>query len=83
LNRFSLRKYFQFFICSGYVHEMKPALEIYRTAFEVGGDLPGEALFIDDKSENVQAANEAGFIALQFLSPALLEEQLRSHGIEV
>jgi putative hydrolase of the HAD superfamily len=83
LNRFSLRKYFQFFICSGYVHEMKPASDIYRIALEVGGDAPGETLFIDDKAENIQAANQAGFIGLQFSSPALLEEQLRAHGVEV
>jgi putative hydrolase of the HAD superfamily len=83
LNRFSLREYFQFFICSGYVREMKPAAAIYRSAFEIGGDVPGEALFIDDKAENIQAANEAGFIGLQFSTPTVLEEQLRSFGVEV
>lgn len=83
LKRFSLRQYFQFFLCSGYVHEMKPDPAMYRVALEIGGDIPGEALFIDDKAENIQAANEAGFIGLQYSSPALLKEQLRAHGVEV
>ncbi|AFL87317.1 haloacid dehalogenase superfamily protein, subfamily IA, variant 3 with third motif having DD or ED [Terriglobus roseus DSM 18391] len=83
LNRFSLRKYFQFCICSGYVHEMKPAPGIYRSAFEIGGDVPGEALFIDDKAENIEAANAAGLIGLHFVSPAELREELQSHGVEL
>jgi putative hydrolase of the HAD superfamily len=81
LNRFSLRQYFQFCICSGYVQEMKPAPGIYRSAFEIGGDHPGEALLIDDKAENIEAANAAGLIGLQFSSPAELRDQLRSNGI--
>ena len=83
LNRFNLRQYFQFCICSGYVHEMKPDAAIYRAAFEIGGVIPGEALFIDDKAENIDAANAAGFIGLQFLSLAQLQQQLRSHGVEL
>jgi putative hydrolase of the HAD superfamily len=83
LAHFGLNEFFQFFICSGYVGEMKPAQGIYRTALEISGDLRGEALFIDDKAENVQAANEAGLVGLQFSSPAVLHEQLRSHGVEV
>lgn len=83
LKRFNLRRYFDFCICSGYVHEMKPAPGIYRSALEIGGDGPGEACFIDDKEENVAAANAAGFVGLHFTSPAALRDQLHSLGIEV
>jgi putative hydrolase of the HAD superfamily len=83
LNRFNLRRYFDFCICSGYVHEMKPAAGIYRSALEIGGDGPGEACFIDDKEENVAAANAAGLVGLHFSSPAVLRDQLHSLGIEL
>ncbi len=83
LNRFNLRRYFDFCICSGYVHEMKPAAGIYRSALEIGGDRPGESCFIDDKEENVAAANAAGLIGLHFSSPAALRDQLHSLGIEL
>jgi putative hydrolase of the HAD superfamily len=83
LKRFNLRRYFDFCICSGYVHEMKPAPGIYRSALEIGGDRPGEAAFIDDKEENVDAANAAGFVGLHFTSPAALRDQLHSLGIEL
>ena len=83
LKRFNLRRYFDFCICSGYVHEMKPAAGIYRSALEIGGDGPGEACFIDDKEENVAAANAAGLVGLHFSSPAALRDQLHSLGIEL
>ena len=81
LNRFSLRPYFDFCICSGYVHEMKPNAGIYRSAWEIGGDSPGEACFIDDKEENITAAAAAGFIGVHFSSPAVLREQLTALGV--
>jgi putative hydrolase of the HAD superfamily len=83
LTKFQLRPYFDFCICSGYVGEMKPAKGIYRSAFEIGGDMPGEACFIDDKVENVEAANAAGLTGLHFTSPENLRVQLRSLGIDV
>jgi len=83
LNRFSLRPYFEFCICSAYVGEMKPAAGIYRAALAIGGDGPGEACFIDDKEENVAAAVAAGFIGLHFTTPESLRTQLGSIGVAV
>jgi putative hydrolase of the HAD superfamily len=83
LRQFDLRRYFDFCICSGYVHEMKPAPGIYRSALEIGGDGAGEACFIDDKADNVTAANAAGFAGLHFTSPSALREQLYALGIEL
>ncbi len=81
MNRFGLRPYFEFCICSGYVHEMKPAPGIYRSALDIGGDLPGEACFIDDKEDNIAAANAAGLMGLHFTTPERLREQLRDLGV--
>jgi putative hydrolase of the HAD superfamily len=83
LKQFELRQYFDFCICSAYVHEMKPAAGIYRSALEIGGDKPGEACFIDDNEDNIAAAHAAGFVGLHFTSPSALRAQLDALGIEL
>jgi FMN phosphatase YigB (HAD superfamily) len=41
------------------------------------GVAPEEIFFTDDRLENVEAARQAGFDAVQFVSVAELREQLR------
>nr|WP_246301775.1 HAD-IA family hydrolase [Granulicella arctica] len=82
LNTFQLRPYFDFFICSGYVHEMKPHPNIYRAAVEISGFAPQQTLFIDDKQENCTAAVSLGMNAIRFESPAQLTFDLAQHGIQ-
>ncbi len=81
LHQFALRQYFDYFICSGYVHEMKPQPEIYRAAIDISG-LPAEtALFIDDKQENCDAAAASGMQAICFRSPEQLHDDLARLGV--
>jgi putative hydrolase of the HAD superfamily len=54
----------------------KPEPGIYRHAVEGLGVEPGEALFIDDRAENVEGARRFGLQALQFESPRKLAGQL-------
>jgi putative hydrolase of the HAD superfamily len=54
----------------------KPEAAIYRHAVAGLGLAPGEVLFLDDRAENVEGARAAGLRALQFLSPAVLKDQL-------
>jgi putative hydrolase of the HAD superfamily len=83
LDTFQLRQHFNYFICSGYVHEMKPLPDIYRAAIDISG-LPAEtALFIDDKLENCEAARAFGMNAIHFESPAQLRASLTHRGIAV
>ena len=82
LHAFRLRAYFDYFICSGYVHEMKPDLAIYRSAIEISGYRPGQTLFIDDKQENCEAAMELGMQAIRFESSAQLKDALAQLGIQ-
>jgi len=82
LQAFRLRAYFDYFICSGYVHEMKPNLAIYRSAIEISGYAPRQALFIDDKRENCEAAMALGMQAIRFESPAQLKDELAQLGIQ-
>lgn len=81
LDTFELRQYFNYFICSGYVHEMKPLPDIYRAAIDISG-LPSQTvLFIDDKQENCEVARTFGMQAIHFESPAQLRALLTQLGI--
>ncbi|WP_255462379.1 HAD family phosphatase [Granulicella sp. WH15] len=81
LDAFKLRPLFDYFICSGYVHEMKPLPDIYRSAIDISGYPANTSLFIDDKPENCDAARSLGMHAIRFESPAQLRAALGSYGI--
>jgi FMN phosphatase YigB (HAD superfamily) len=82
LDTFRLRPYFDYFICSGYVHEMKPNPGIYRAAIEISGHLAETSLFIDDKLENCDAAVVLGMQAIRFESPTQLRDELAQLGLK-
>jgi HAD superfamily hydrolase (TIGR01509 family) len=81
VKTFGLRDYFDYFICSGYVREMKPHPDIYRTALEVSGTAAGQTVFIDDKGENCEAARKQGMQAIHFTSPQQLRSALTAIGV--
>lgn len=83
LDAFKLRSLFDFFICSGYVHEMKPMAGIYNAAVDISGFAADTALFIDDKKENCAAAMEVGMNAIVFETPAKLCSDLAGYGIKL
>lgn len=82
LDAFDLRRYFHYFLCSGYLHEMKPAPGFYRYAIEISGLPPSTSLFIDDKPENCAAARALGIQTIVFESPAQLTRELNQLGIQ-
>jgi HAD superfamily hydrolase (TIGR01509 family) len=81
LEKFDLRSYFDYFICSGYVGEMKPLPGIYRNALETSATPPAQTVFIDDKPENCAAARAQGMNAILFSSPQQLCSALTEFGI--
>ena len=83
LDNFKLRSLFDYFICSGYLHEMKPAAGIYESAIDISGFPARSALFIDDKAENCDAADALGMNTICFQSPAQLLEALKQYEINV
>ena len=83
LDAFKLRSLFDYFICSGYVHEMKPMAGIYKSAIDISGFEAKTALFIDDKQENCDAAVALGMNAIRFTSAAQLCRALAEYGIHV
>jgi epoxide hydrolase-like predicted phosphatase len=82
LDAFDLRRQFDYFICSGYVREMKPHPDIYRAAIEISGLPPSTAVFIDDKPENCRVAATFGINPILFQSPAQLIRDLAALGIQ-
>jgi HAD superfamily hydrolase (TIGR01509 family) len=83
LDAFKLRSLFDYFICSGYVHEMKPNPGIYHSAIDISGFPAGSALFIDDKLANCQVAEAAGMSTIHFQSPEQLASALAEYDIQV
>lgn len=82
MEAFRLRPFFDYFICSSYVHEMKPHQDIYRAAIEISGHIAETSLLIDDKVENCEAAIAAGMQAIRFESPTQLRDEFAQLGIE-
>ena len=83
MDTFHFRSFFDYFICSGYIHEMKPLPEIYRAAIDISGFPAETAVFIDDKPENCAAATAFGMNAILFESPAQLRASFAQLGITV
>ncbi|MEO6966277.1 MAG: HAD family phosphatase [Acidobacteriaceae bacterium] len=59
---------------------IKPQAAIYLHTVERLGVKPEEALFLDDRIENVEGARQVGLHALLFRTPALLQAELDQDG---
>ncbi|HUR82035.1 MAG TPA: HAD family phosphatase [Thermoanaerobaculia bacterium] len=69
------------FIFSHRFRVAKPDPEIFRRALEVIGALPQHVIFVDDLSENVQAARSIGIQSFQFVSAQQLQRELVEDGL--
>ncbi len=65
------------------LHAMKPEVEIYTRAAELAGYAPQEIFYVDDLADNVVAAREAGFDAVQYTSTRDLACELRKRGVRM
>lgn len=74
---------FEVYALSFQLRIMKPDPKIYATAAQLAGVQPHEIFFVDDRTENVAAALQAGFDAVQFQGTRDLAEQLSRRGILV
>jgi FMN phosphatase YigB (HAD superfamily) len=62
---------------------MKPEARIFELAIKKAGVAPENIFFTDDRSENIEAAREAGIQALLFQSEAQLKQDMLSRGMVV
>jgi putative hydrolase of the HAD superfamily len=58
------------------VRAVKPDRAIYEDCIHKLGITPAEALFVDDRPENVRGARELGINAVLFESPSQLQQEL-------
>ncbi len=59
----------------------KPEIAIYRHAAEGLQTPPEQVLFVDDKIENVAAAEQAGMLSIQYLSHPQFIQEMSSRGM--
>ena len=80
-ENYSMLRHFHERILSYEVHAMKPRREIFRAALERCGCLPEECFYTVDIAAYVEAAQRMGMDAVQFVSLAQLEGELKARGI--
>lgn len=72
---------FEDIIVSGAEQLVKPDPAIYRLALQRFNLAPGEALFIDDRAENIRAGEANGFPGHLFSGAARLRTRLEAEGL--
>ncbi|WP_310583673.1 HAD family phosphatase [Deinococcus sp.] len=78
---FSLDDSLLAFFTSCYLGLSKPGPAIYRLALDLAGVLPGQALMIDDRLQNVEAARSVGMQAIHFQDTGHLQAELETLGV--
>lgn len=72
---------FRDIVVSGDERLVKPDPAIYRLALDRFGLEPGEAVFVDDRADNVEGANGVGMHGLEFVDAPTLRAQLAGLGL--
>ncbi len=70
-------------VVSGEVGYIKPDPRIFDVLVARTGLPASDMVFIDDRADNVDAARQLGFVALQFTSPEALADDLSALGLPV
>ncbi len=83
IDHFRLRECFPLFFSSCFVRLRKPDAAIYRLALNVTQTAPGEALFVDDRAINVEAARRIGMQTIHFRNLEQLRSCLVDVGVQV
>ena len=81
LQALGLSSEFDSIVNSSVVGAAKPEEPIYRAALKSVGVDPAKTLFVDDLSENVQAAQRLGMPALRYEDAASLSQFLKAHQV--
>jgi putative hydrolase of the HAD superfamily len=81
IEQFNLRREFEAFFSSCFVHIRKPDEAIYRLALEVTQRRPEECLFIDDRALNLESARQMGMRTIHFENAAQLRRDLQANGV--
>jgi putative hydrolase of the HAD superfamily len=83
IEAFDLRRSFQVFFSSCYVHSRKPEEGIFKIALAVTQRRPEECIFVDDRPLNLESPRRLGFSVIHYQSPEQLRTDLRNLQVEV
>ncbi len=83
IERFRLRECFPLFFSSCFVHLRKPDPAIYRVALEVTQTPAADALLVDDRAINVEAARRIGMQTIHYRNVDQLRACLAQLGVQV
>jgi putative hydrolase of the HAD superfamily len=83
IDKFELRRSFQVFFSSCYVHSRKPEEGIFRVALAVTQRRPDECVFIDDRPLNLESPRRLGMSVIHHQSADQLRADLRNLQVEV
>jgi len=83
IEAFNLRRDFQVFFSSCYIHSRKPEEVIFRVALAVTQRQPGECVFIDDRPLNLESPRRLGMAVIHYQTPEQLRADLRNLQVEV
>jgi len=83
IKAFHLRRDFQVFFSSCYLHTRKPEEMIYRIALEVTQRPAEECVFIDERPLNLETPRKLGFKTIHYQDAEQLRAELKSYGVEV
>lgn len=81
MRAFPSLDFFKGWVASCEVGLRKPDPEIYRVALERSGAAPGEAIYVDDRPELVEAGRAAGLTAIRFEHATQLARELATLGV--
>ena len=82
LERFAFLSWFEGIVLSGTEKMKKPDANIYTLTLDRYKIIPENAVFIDDKLENVHAAAQLGMHGIHFTSAAKLKRDLETLGVK-
>jgi putative hydrolase of the HAD superfamily len=82
IEKFGLREFIQFFICSCFVHCRKPDEDIYRIALDTGQVKPENAVYVDDNPLLVDVAQSMGIHGIVHKSLEETREELTAMGLK-
>jgi len=72
-------KLFDGMLISGEYKLIKPDPSIYKLAIKLFNIIPEETVFIDDKKENIEAANDLNFITIHITNPNKIKDKIKKY----
>ncbi len=81
IPKFGLSSLFDAFLVSAYIRLRKPEPAFFQCALDISQRRPEQCVFIDDREENVAAAQKAGISGIRLTTPQQVIADLARLGI--